>query len=1082
MIDRPVFAVVISILIVLLGAIAYPNLGAAQYPEIVPPTVNVTLTYPGASAETIAETVADPIEEQINGVEDMIYMSSQSTGDGNLQITVTFKLGADLDKAQELVQDRVTTAIPRLPVEVQQTGITVRKSSPDILMAVHMYSPDGSLDQAFVANYVTLQIEQPLLRLQGVGDLVVRAARDYAIRIWIDPDKAAARDLTVDDIVNALRSHNVQIAAGNIGAPPFGASASNDQLQVQAEGRLVTPQQFADIIIKRDADNRLTRVSDVARVDLGAQTYTTNAYLGYHQGDRLMTEPAAAIGVLQLPGTNALRAADSVIKKMAQLRKSFPPGLDYQIIYNPTDYIQQSIDEVYKTLFIALVLVAIVVIVFLQSWRAAIIPILAIPVSLVGTFAVMLAAGFTLNNLSLFGLVLAIGIVVDDAIVVVENVERHLEAGMGPRQAAHVTMDEVGSALVAIALVLSAVFIPAAFVGGISGQFYRQFALTIASATLISLAVSLTLSPAMAALVLRPRERHGRRQPGWMKPFSTFARVYNRQFDRLAHGYARLAGRLIKAAVLMLVVYGGLIALTAWRLSATPAGFIPSQDQGNVIMSAVLKDGASLAHTDSVIRRSIPLMLKAAGIVGASSYAGVDATSQTTNASAGQAYVIESSFADRQRRHVTFAGMIAELQKSLSAIPDATIRILPPPPVRGIGTQGGVKMIVEDKSGGADYRRLEAVTQNLIDAFNKDPNVTDAYKTFNTSTPRIFAQIDRTKAEYLGVSDQSVFDTLQTFLGSTYINDFNYLNHTYSVYAQADAPFRQDESEIAQLQTRSVSGAMTPLGSVVTLKKTTGPYRVLRYQLYPSAEVQANSPPGRSTGQTMAAMEKIAQQTLPDGFGYEWTELAYQQQQAGNTAALVFLLAVILVFLLLAALYESVTMPLAVILIVPMCLLAAVTGINLRGMDNNILTQIGFIVLIGLAAKNAILIVEFARQGELEHGLGRAEAAVEAGRTRLRPILMTSFAFILGVVPLAFAHGAGAELRQALGVAVFFGMIGVTIFGLAFTPVFYVVTRWLSDRVPQPPGKDPEPTPPEPTPPEPTGDDSAASPVRERAP
>jgi hydrophobe/amphiphile efflux-1 (HAE1) family protein len=1075
MIDRPVFAVVISILIVLLGAIAFPNLGAAQYPQIVPPTVTVTLTYPGASAETIAETVADPLEEQINGVEDMIYMSSQSTGDGNLQITVTFKLGTDLDKAQELVQDRVTTAIPRLPQEVQQTGITVRKSSPDILMAVHMYSPDGSLDQQFVANYVTLQIEQPLLRVEGVGDLSVRAARDYAIRIWIDPDKAAARSLTVDDIINALRTHNVQIAAGNIGAPPFGQSPSNDQLQVQAEGRLVTPQQFADIIVKRDADGRLTRVSDVARVELGAATYTTNAYLGYLKDGKQMSEPAAAIGVLQLPGTNALKAADGVIKEMAILRKSFPPGLDYQIIYNPTQYIQQSIDEVYKTLFEALVLVAIVVLVFLQSWRAALIPILAIPVSLIGTFAVMLAAGFTLNNLSLFGLVLAIGIVVDDAIVVVENVERHLEAGMGPRQAAHATMDEVGGALVAIALVLSSVFIPAAFIGGISGQFYRQFALTIATATLISLVVSLTLSPAMAALVLRPKQHDQSRQPIWMKPFSTFARVYNRGFDRLMHGYASLIGRLIKAAIVMLVVYAGLIALTAWRLGATPVGFIPAQDQGNVIMSAVLKDGASLAHTDSVIRRAIPLMLKVPGIVGASSYAGVDATSQTSNAAAAQAYVIESSFEDRGKKHVTLKSMIADLQKSLSVLPDATIRILPPPPVRGIGTQGGVKMIVEDKSGGADYRRLEQVTQNLVDAFNQDPDVSGAYKTFNTKTPRIFAQIDREKAEYLGVSDSSVFDTLQTFLGSSYIDDFNYLNHTYSVYAQADAPFRQDESEIPQLQTRSANGAMMPLGSVVSLQKTTGPYRVLRYQLYPSAEVQANSPPGRSTGQTMAAMEKIAQRTLPDGFGYEWTELAYQQQQAGDTASLVFLLAVILVFLLLAALYESVTMPLAVILIVPMCLLAAITGVNIMGMDNNILTQIGFIVLIGLAAKNAILIVEFARQGELEQGLGRTEAAVEAGRTRLRPILMTSFAFILGVVPLAFAHGAGAELRRALGVAVFFGMIGVTIFGLAFTPVFYVVTRWLSDRVPKPPAKDPEPTHPEAGP-----EDPDAGPFQER--
>lgn len=1052
-IDRPVFAVVIAILITLLGAIAFPNLGAAQYPEIVPPTVNVTLTYPGASAETIAETVADPIEEQINGVQDMLYMSSQSTGDGNLQITVTFKLGTDLDKDQELVQDRVTTAQPRLPQEVQQTGITVRKSSPDILMAVHMYSPDGSLNQQFVANYVTLQVEQPLLRVPGVGDVSVRAARDYAIRIWIDPDKAAARNLTVDDIVTTLRSHNVQIAAGNIGAPPFGKAPSAYQLQVEAQGRLVTPQQFADIVVKRDAQNRITRVSDVARVELGAETYTTNAYLGLLKNKSADVEPAAAIGVLQQPGTNALQAADGVIKEMESLRKDFPPGLDYKIIYNPTEYISQSIDEVYKTLAEALVLVVIVVIVFLQTWRAAIIPILAIPVSLVGTFGAMLVGGFTLNNLSLFGLVLAIGIVVDDAIVVVENVERHLEEGMSPKDAAHATMDEVGGALIAIALVLSAVFIPAAFIGGISGQFYRQFALTIATATVISLIVSLTLSPAMAALILRPKQAH-KTPAAWMRPFTLFANGFNRGFAWISNGYGDLTARLLRASVIMLVIYVGLIALTSWRLLATPAGFIPPQDQGNVILSATLPSGASLARTDSIIKQAIPISLKTPGIIGSSSYAGVDASTQTTNSASGQAYLIESSFKDRGKQHVTLNGMISNLEKSLGQIPTAAIRILPPPPVRGIGTQGGVKMIVEDRTGKANYQRLEQVTQSLIDAVNKDPDVSGAYATFNTKTPRIYAAIDRVKAEYLGVNDSAVFDTLQTFLGSSYINDFNYLNHTYEVFAQADAPYRQDVSEIQQLQTRSANGAMMPLGAVVNLKRTTGPYRVLRYQLYPAAEVQANTPAGHSTGQTMAAMARIAQKTLPSGYAFEWTELAYQQQIAGNTATIVFVLAVVLVFLLLAALYESVTMPLAVILIVPMCLLAAITGVNLMGMDNNILTQIGFIVLIGLAAKNAILIVEFARQGELEHGEERGRAAMEAARTRLRPILMTSFAFILGVVPLAFASGAGAELRRALGVAVFFGMIGVTVFGLIFTPVFYVVTRRISDRIPKPPGKE----------------------------
>ena len=1057
MIDRPVFAAVIAILITLLGAIAYPNLPAAQYPEIVPPTVNVTLTYPGASAETIAETVADPIEEQINGVEDMIYMSSQSTGDGALQITVTFKLGTDLDKAQELVENRVDTAKPRLPQEIQSTGITVRKSSPDILLAVHMYSPDKSLTQQYVANYVTLQIQNPLLRLQGVGDVSTRAARDYSIRIWIDPDKAAARNLTVDDIVTQLRNHNVQVAAGNIGSPPFGDNPAAYQLQVQTQGRLVTPAEFADIVIKRDDQGRITRVSDVARVELGAATYTTNAYLGTLNNGKPDTYPAAAIGILQQPGTNALQAADAVIKEMAELKKSFPPGLDYQIIYNPTQYIKDSITEVQRTLFEALILVVVVVIVFLQSWRAAIIPILAIPVSLIGTLAVMLAAGFSLNNLSLFGLVLAIGIVVDDAIVVVENVERHLDDGMSPAEAAHATMDEVGGALIAIALVLSAVFIPAAFISGISGQFYRQFALTIATATIFSLIVSLTLSPAMAALLLKPKHQHGaKRGPAWMRPFSAGAEKFNKGFNRLSHGYSRLTSRLLRMAVLMLIVYAGLIALTVWRIGATPVGFIPSQDQGNVIMAANLPNGSSLARTDALMRQTIPLALGSRGMVAASTYAGVDASTQTTNSASGQAYLIEDSFENRKKDHVTLKSMIADETKRLQAIPGAQIRILPPPPVRGIGTQGGVKMIIEDRSGKANYHQLEEVAQEMVDAVNKDPSVTGAYETFNTKTPRLNAEIDRVKAEYFGVNDSSVFDTLQTYLGSSYINDFNYLNHTYEVFAQADTPYRMDASEIQQLQTRTNSGAMMPLGAVINVKRITGPYRVLRYQLFPAAEVQANTPPGRSTGQTMKAMEQIAARVLPEGYHFEWTELAYQQEAAGNTAGLVFVLAVVLVFLLLAALYESVTMPLAVILIVPMCLLAAITGVNIMGLDNNILTQIGFIVLVGLAAKNAILIVEFARQGEIEHGHDRYKAATEAARTRLRPILMTSFAFILGVVPLAFASGAGAELRQALGVAVFFGMIGVTVFGLIFTPVFYTVARALGDHLPKPAKPPPE--------------------------
>jgi HAE1 family hydrophobic/amphiphilic exporter-1 len=1048
-IDRPVFAVVVSIIITLVGAIAYPTLAVSQYPAIVPATVTVTASYPGASAETMADTVSDPIEEAINGVEDMDYMSSQNTGDGHVTITVTFKLGTDPDKAQVLVENRVATATPRLPDVVRNTGVTVRKATPDILLAIHMYSPDGSLDQQYVANYVTLHVRDSILRLQGVGDITSRAARDYSMRIWIDPDKAAQRNLTADDVVGALRSHNVQLAAGNLGAPPFNGAKPAYQLNVQALGRLSTPEQFGDIIIKRDAQERITRVSDIARVEMGAADYTTNAYIATAQEG---ARPAVALGILQLPGTNALAAADSIKATMKKLSASFPPGLSYKIIYNPTDYVSASIDEVQKTLFIALGLVVIVVLIFLQSWRAALIPIMAIPVSLVGTFAVMKAFGFSLNNLSLFGLVLAIGIVVDDAIVVVENIERHLKAGLSPKEAAHVTMDEVGGALLAIAFVLCAVFVPTAFLQGISGQFYRQFALTIATATLISLIVSLTLSPAMAGIILKahePHHAHGKRSL-----FNRFADWFNGGFDRLSNGYSRMTARLVRAAVIVLVVYAGLLALTGYSLFSTPTGFIPAQDQGNFILSAQLPPGASLARTDDAIQKLMPIVLKTPGVLAASVYAGVDAPSQTTASNAGQMYVIEQPFEERLKSHIDYLKIMADLRKSVASVSEANVKIIPAPPVRGIGTSGGFKMIVEDQSG-EDYQGLEKAAQALAAAANKDKAVANAFVTFNTRTPRIFADIDRDKAEVLGVPDTNVFDTLQTYLGSTYVNDFNLFGRTWQVFAQADTAYRTDDSAITDLKTRSNSGTMTPLGSVVTLKHITGPYRVLRYNLYPSAEIQGESAPGSSSGQTLAAMEKLAAQVLPQGFGYEWTELAYQQKAAGDTASLVFLLAVVFVFLLLAALYESVTLPFSVILIVPMCLLAAMAGLWTRHMDNNILTQIGLVVLIGLAAKNAILIVEFARQAEVEHGHERKTAAEEAARTRLRPILMTSFAFILGVAPLAFAQGAGAEMRQALGVAVFYGMIGVTLFGLVFTPTFYVVFRALGELLPKPPAGPP---------------------------
>ncbi len=1039
-IDRPVFAAVIAILIVLIGAISYPSLPVAQYPEIAPPTVTVSAQYSGASAETVAETVATPLEQQINGVEDMLYMSSQSTGDGRMTITVTFKLGTDLDKAQVLVQNRAATALPQLPQQVQQTGVVVRKSSPDLLLAVHLYSPNHTLDAQYIANYATLQIHDALLRLPGVGDISTRGARDYSMRIWIDPDKAAARSLTVEDIVSALRSHNVQVAAGSVNQPPFGGGGGAYQLNIQAQGLLNKPADFANIIIKSDA-GRPTRVSDVARVELGAQDYTTSAYLN---GD-----PAVALIVFQQPGANALQTADAIKAEMKKLSASFPPGMTYRIVFNPTDYIQDSIREVQKTLLEALLLVVIVVIVFLQTWRAALIPILAIPVSLIGTLAVMKITGFSINTLTLFALVLAIGIVVDDAIVVVENIERHMRNGVPPRDAAHITMDEVGGALVAICLVLVGVFVPAALVSGISGQFFKQFALTITSATVISLLVSLTLSPAVAALVLKPHKAHAQRR-GWRAVLGGAADRFNTGFDRLSGRYSRLVRRLVRMVAVMLAVYAGLLALTGWRISDTRTGFIPLQDQGYLLIQLTLPPGSSLDRTDLVTRKVLKLTTATPGILAAGANIGVDATSNTAAPNASQVFVVLKPYGEREHHHLSMDAISASLTRNLAGVTDADMRVITPPPVRGIGSAGGYKMIVEDR-GGHSFAELEQAANALAKTAAEDPSVARPFVTFNTKTPRLFADIDRDKAELLGVPDSAVFDTLQTYLGSSFVNLFNLFGHTYQVIAQADWPFRNNEAAIPQLQTRSKTGQMAPLGSFVTLRRTTGPYRVFRYNLYPSAEVQGDTTAGHSSGQSITAMMAAAQKALPAGFGYEWTELAYQEQAAGGSGYLVFVLAVVFAFLLLAALYESVTLPFAVILIVPMCLLAAITGVNIRGLDNNILTQVGLVVLIGLAAKNAILIVEFARQAEMEHGRSREDAAAGAAQTRLRPILMTSFAFILGVSPLAFGAGAGAEMRHALGVAVFFGMLGVTAFGLIFTPVFYMFFRKLSDRLPKPP-------------------------------
>ncbi|HEY0621970.1 multidrug efflux RND transporter permease subunit [Sphingomonas sp.] len=1032
-IERPIFAAVLSILIVIIGAIAYPSLPVAQYPSIAPPTVVVTATYPGASAETLAETVAAPIEQTINGVENMIYMTSSSTGNGQTQITVAFKQGTDVDQAQVLVQNRVQQAEPRLPEDVRRMGITVNKNSPDFLMVVFFTSPDNSLDIQYISNYVTLQVQDRIARVPGVGQALAFGGRDYNMRVWIDPGLAAARDMTVDEVVNAIRAQNLQVAAGSVGQPPYGNASPAFELGVQAKGRLTTPEEFGAIVVKRDTEGKLTHLRDVARVELGAQDYSFNGYLGEKR--------AVGMGVFQMPGSNALATAEAVKAELDTLAKSFPQGMKYSIDYNPTEYIQESVTAVQHTLIEALVLVVLVVLVFLQSWRTAIIPIIAIPVSLVGAFAVLLAFGYSLNTLSLFGLVLAIGIVVDDAIVVVENVERLMEEkGISPREAAHETMDEVSGAIVAISLVLVGVFIPTMFIPGISGAFYQQFAITIASATIISAFVSLTLSPALCAIVLKKPEHDKDAAPGWRGLPTRLGRSFNNGFSWLSHKYSRLTARLVRVLLVVGVVYVALILVAGWRFTATPSGFIPPQDQGYLIGVVSLPPGSSLQRTDAVVREAIEKSRKLPGVQNSIGFAGLDGASFSTAPNAGVIFFALKPHADRDQH-------ADEIQQALypafAGIKGGDIMVIAPPPVPGIGTGGGFKMMVQDRSG-QGYNALAQAAMGMMMGAGQKEAVAGAFTLFNTGTPRLSADVDRERAERMGVPVANIFSTLGSYLGSAYVNDFNYLGRTYRVTAQADAPYRDDASDIQMLKTRSASGEMVPMSSVMELKNDSGPYRVVRYNLYPAAELMGDTKPGYSTGQSLDQMEELAAQTLPQGMGFEWTELAFEQRQAGNTGVIAFGLAVVFVFLLLAALYESLVLPLAVILIVPMCLLAAILGVNLMGMDNNILTQIGLVVLIGLAAKNAILIVEFARQGE-EEGLDPRAAAEQAAHQRMRPIIMTSIAFILGVLPLVIASGAAAELRQALGVAVFFGMIGVTIFGLIFTPAFYVISRQFGD-------------------------------------
>jgi hydrophobe/amphiphile efflux-1 (HAE1) family protein len=1029
-IDRPIFAAVISIIITLIGAVAYLSLPVAQYPEIAPPSISVTASYPGASAEIVAKTVATPLEQEINGVDNMLYMTSQSTSDGSMSLAVTFKLGTNLDTAQVLVQNRVSTALPRLPDEVRSIGVTVTKQSPDLMMVIHLSSPDGSRDLLYISNYATLHVKDVLARIDGVGNVTIFGARDYSMRIWLDPEKLAARNLTAGDVVNALRGQNVQVAAGVINQPPVPHPGAF-QLNVETQGRLSTPEAFGHIIIKSDDQGRVTRVRDVARVELGAADYNRSGYL-----DERVAIP---LGIFQRPGSNALATAALVQKTMADLSKFFPHGLRYDIVYNPTVFISQSVKAVITTMFEAVVLVVVVIIVFLQTWRASIIPIVAIPVSLIGTFAMLAALGFSLNNLSLFGLVLAIGIVVDDAIVVVENVERNIREGLSPREAAYKTMEEVGGALIAIALVLSAVFIPSAFLTGITGQFFRQFAVTIATATAISLLVSLTLSPALCALLFKPHEAEPRKRSIFARPIKAFFNGFNRGFEWVSSRYGALTARLVRVSFFMLLVYAGLIGLTAYQFVQAPTGFIPQQDQGYLINIIQLPPGASLARTDEVARKVTKIVLSTPGIAHAVPIVGLDGATFTTAPNSAVVFTPLDDFKQRAEKGQSAQALILALNTKFAAIQEAFVVSVAPPPVRGIGTTGGFKMEVQDTQGG-EPAGLESVAQSIVAAAAKTPGLANVFTTFNTRTPKVYADIDRVRAEMLGVNTDDVFQTLEVYLGSKYVNDFNLLGRTYRVMAQADGDFRQDLHAIGQLKTRNAKGEMVPLSSVASFRNITGPYRVEHFNLYPSAAIQGGTRPGYSSGYSLAAMERLAQENLPEGYSYSWTEIAFQEKLAGNTAIYIFLASVVFVFLLLAAQYESWTLPLAVILIVPMCLLAAISGLLARTMDVNILAQIGFVVLIGLAAKNAILIVEFARQNE-EHGEDRFQAATEAARVRLRPILMTSFAFILGVLPLVIATGAGAEMRQSLGTAVFFGMLGVTFFGLIFTPVFYVVVR-----------------------------------------
>ncbi|MES2793240.1 MAG: multidrug efflux RND transporter permease subunit [Planctomycetota bacterium] len=1036
-IDRPIFAAVLSILITLAGGIAVFTLPIAQYPPVAPPTVQVDCNYPGASAQVVAQTVASPIEQQVNGVEDMLYMSSQSTSDGSYTLTVTFKPGVNLNLAQVLVQNRVSLALPLLPEVVRQTGVMTKKRSPDILLTVSLHSPKGRYDQLYLSNYALMYIKDELSRLPGISEVLVFGQRDYSMRLWVDPTKLSARGLAVNDVVNAIREQNLQVALGQVGQAP-NVTGQSQQIPLSMTGRLVEVEDFEQIILRVTADGRKILVKDIGRVEMAARSSDIN--------NRFDGKPTVGLAIFQLPDANALETADMIQASMKELSKTFPEDVEFEIGYDTTPFIRESIEEVFKSLRDAIILVAIVVLIFLKGWRAAIIPLIAVPVAIVGTFAALAVAGFSLNNLTLFGLVLAIGIVVDDAIVVVEAVEHHIEHGLRPRDAAIKAMDEVSAPIVAVGLVLCAVFIPCAFISGIVGQFFRQFAMTIAISTIISTLNSLTLSPALAALLLRPAS--AKRDPlTWLLDFTLgwLFNLFDLGFKHSTKFYTKLVGAMLRVPIVVLAVYCGLLCLTYWGYRQLPTGFIPSQDKGYFLASVQLPDSAAAGRTRDIIARIEKIALETPGVKNVNSVAGNSFMLSAYGSNFGSMFIILKNFSERKSHDMSGDAILAKLRKRYSTeVPEALVNVFAPPAVSGLGRAGGFKLMIEDRGDGG-LEMLQQQTDNIVEKGNKNPKLAGLFTVYKANSPQLFVDVDRQECLSQGVQLADVFSTLQAYLGSRYVNDFNRFGRTWQVVVQADSQFRNEISDVKRLGVRNNQGRMVPMGTLASVREVSSPLVLTRYNMYPAAAIQGNVANGISTGQGIEVVEALCQAELPQSMSFEWSEITFLERYSGNTGMIVFAFSVVFVFLLLAALYESWTLPLAVILVVPMCVLSSIAGVAYMKLDINIFTQIGFVVLIGLASKNAILIVEFAKFRR-DSGVSGREATLHACELRLRPIMMTSFAFILGVLPLVAAHGAGAEMRRALGTAVFSGMLGVTFFGIFLTPVFFYVVDWFASR------------------------------------